>query len=323
MGDTARMVRELTGAHTRIVWAQQQEGFADMAMIQPDFKLMGLDTDDGKGVHAVADEIASYCTPVFTPNGDRVIYTNNVDKTVYICDWDGGNRRALTEGFAVSVWKDPETQAEWVLVKPNNAKSWNSKSRPVVRHMIDDPKVKETVWDSSNVAWNWFQLSLDGTRAAVCAPWPQCGIATIESKELKEIDRGCWTAFVPDNSMRMWVFDGDHRTVKLWDKTGKFMCRIDLHQVPGNKGWEIYHPRWSNHIRYVNVTGPYNDNRTDACDRPDDFQNYTGTCGYNVELYLGRLAPWLTGVEEWVQITDNEKADFGGDAWIDLAERNA
>ena len=85
MDDTAHKLRELTGAHTRIVRSQQQAGFTDMAMIQPDFKLMGLDTDDGKGVHAILDEVASYCTPVFR----NTVIAFNIDGQAVFCNEEG------------------------------------------------------------------------------------------------------------------------------------------------------------------------------------------------------------------------------------------
>lgn len=39
--------------------------------------------------------------------------------------------------------------------------------------------------------------------------------------------------------------------------------------------------------------------------------------GYNVDLHLGRFNETLDGIEEWIRITENEKADFYGDCWIE------
>ncbi len=316
MDASAEKLKELTGARTRIVWAQQQSGCEDYYAVSPDFKLMGLDTDDGKGVRCIADTVGSYASPMITPAGDRIVYTDNKDGTVHVVDWDGSNHRVYGPGYATTVWKDPKTDIEWVFIRPNNTKSWVSKSRPLIRHQLDDPSVEELMWDKSSVNWNWFQPSPDGSRAACSVPWPICGMATLPNGEFTEFDRGCWTSMAPDNSYRMWVFDGDHRRVKLYDQSGNRLAVLDFHQAPGVNGWEIYHPRWSNNVRFMTVTGPFSKGRTDVC-KPEDRGNWIKLGGYNVELYVGRFDPSITKIEEWVQITRNEKADFMGDVWID------
>ena len=315
MSDSASAVRKLTGKPTRIVWAQQQQGTTDFATVGPDFKLMGLCTEDGKGVRAILPETGSYGSPRLTPNGDRVIFTDNTDKTVYIVNWDGTGRRVLCRGYAMAAWKHPDTGVEYVFTRPNTTKTWASKSRPVVRRPIDNPEEKETMWDASSITWEWFALSPDGTQAAVCAPWPQCGMGEMPCGVMRKIDSGCWTSMAPDNSHRMWVFDVNHREVKIYDRDGKKLGVLDIHRAPGMRGWETYHPRWSNNVRFITMTGPYTGGLSGDCPAGDrEIRVHSG--GTGIELYIGRLAPDILSVEEWVRVTGNDKADYCGDAWI-------
>jgi hypothetical protein len=126
----------------------------------------------------------------------------------------------------------------------------------------------------------------------------------------------------PDNSYRMWVFDGDHRRVKLFNLEGEKIATIDVHECEGVDGWEIYFPRWSNHLQYITVAGPFSDNRDHPCDMNKWEEYCNGRCnlifpgGYNCEIHLGKLSPDLTKVEKWLRITNNKKADFHGDAWV-------
>ena len=315
MSIVAEQVKALTKAHTRIVWSQQQAECEDFYMQKPDFKLMGLDTEDGKGEREIMGKVASYATPMFTPRGDRIVFTDNEQGTVNVVNFDGTGHEVLGPGYVMSAWRDPADGKEYVFVRPNNTKSWVSKSNPVVKHELDDFEATETVWTKTSVSWNWFALSPDGTRVACSVPWPICGMASIPDGEFVEFDRGCWTSMAPDDSHRMWVFDGDHRHVKLFDEKGTKLHALDVHQAPGVKDWEIYHPRWSNNVRFFNVTGPYSKNSPEPC-REEDRGNWIKFGGFNVELYLGKLDEELKTVEEFVKITDNEKADFMADTWI-------
>lgn len=257
-------LKQFTGARTRLVWTQQQDGCTDFIGNESDFKLLGFDTEEGERI--LQNEVSAYACPMMTPNGDRVIFTNNEDQCVYVINWDGSGKRKIADGsYGIAVWKDPETAIEWVYMRPHKTRSWFSKSKPIRRLQIDHPDIAEEVWNKKSVSWGWLQLSADGTHAATVMFWPSSGMVTIPFGEFTKFDKGCWTAMAPDNSYRMWVFDGDHRTVKMYNVRGERLCRVDIHQAPGVNGWEIYHPRWSNHLRYMTVTGPYSGNRHHEC----------------------------------------------------------
>jgi acyl carrier protein len=317
--DVGKKVRDLTGAHTRVVWVQQQAGGDDWFAGAAGLRLMGIDSDDGKGVREIVKRTGSFANPMITPSGTRVIYTDNPSKTVHVVDFSGRSHRVLCKGYAVGVWIDPSTGIEWVYTKPNNFKSWSSKSGPVDRRQIDKPRRREMVWTKSSLTFNYFQLSPDGKRAAACLPWPQAGIVGLPDGHFKEFGKGCWTNMAPDSSYRMWVFDLDHRHVKLFDKKGNLLARIRLNDAPGIKGWEIFHPRWSNNLRIFTVTGPWSNNSKRACP-PDGKENLIPMGGTNVELYIGRFNRDLTGVESWVKITSNTKGDFHGHAWVERSK---
>jgi hypothetical protein len=127
-----------------------------------------------------------------------------------------------------------------------------------------------------------------------------------------------------DDSRRMWVFDLDHRHVKIYDSSGTLMNRVDISNGHGVDGWEIYHPRWSTDPRFVTTSGPYSANRSHPCAPgewkkyiPEGMGNLTKFGGYNVEIHMGRFNADFTAIESWLKITDNGKADFFADSWIE------
>jgi len=314
---------EFTGSRTRLVWTQQQEGCRDFVGAENDFKLMAFDSDVGERV--LVSDIACYSGPRLTVKGDRVVFNNNTERNLYIINWDGtGLRKIADNQFVLATWIYPKTCIEWVYTRPNTGSLWNSKSRPIVRMQIDNPGVVEEVWNKKSTTLGWFQPSKDGSYAAAVMFWPSCGMAKLPHGTYKQFDKGCWTSLAPDGSGRMWVFDGDHRHVKLYDQKGKRLCRLDLGGAPSAKGWEIYHPRWTNNVRFVTVTGPYSNNLPCTC-TPDEWDEYKVDSlpnnipngGYNVELLLGKLNEELNKVVGWLRVTNNGKADFHGDCWIE------
>jgi hypothetical protein len=316
MPDASSAVRELAGGHARIVWAQQQEDCKDFVGVTSDFKLMAMDTDDGRGERAVFDRTGSFCAPMITPAGDRIIYSDLTDFTVHVVDWDGTNDRVLGPGFGCGVWADPHSGEEWVFIRPEKHIVWNSKSRPVTAHLVDEPAKSRLIWDKTNVSRNWFQLSADGTRAAAAAPWPKCGFLTLPNGEFTQVDKGCWTAMTPDNTYRMWVFQGDHRHIHVYDKNGERISSVIVNGAEGINGYEVYHPRLGNNGRLLTLTGPFSEGRTDTCPE-GDTENRIPRGGRNIELYVGLLDEDFTKVERWVKATNNEYADFFGDIWVE------
>lgn len=319
----AEDLAKFTGARTRIVWTQQQEGCADFVGCESDFTLNTFDSDIGE--RTLLGDIAAYSSPRITPSGDRIVFNNNTERHMYAINWDGSDMRCIGDHqYVVATWIDPETDIEWVYSRPNTGAQWNSKSRPIIRTQLDNPDIVEEVWSKKSTTLGWFQPSMDGSYAAACMFWPSCGRVTLPHGTFTKFDKGCWTSLAPDNSGRMWVFDGDHRCVKIYDAKGKRLNRLDTGGAPYFKAWEMYHPRWSNNVNFFTCTGPFSDNRDCAC-TPEEWEEYDVNNlpnlipkgGYNVDLFVGKINDELTKVTGWFRVTDNRKADHQGDCWID------
>ena len=69
----SREVGNLTGAHTRVVWVQQDG--RDPYARGDNLTLVGFDTDDGRGERVIVSQRASYVKPLLTPRGDRIVFS--------------------------------------------------------------------------------------------------------------------------------------------------------------------------------------------------------------------------------------------------------
>src|SRR5262245_32069477 len=63
-GDAARDVAQLTNAHTRVVWVQDQSAPNDDSVaLGQELKLMGFDSQDGQGERQILGEVRNYAKP--------------------------------------------------------------------------------------------------------------------------------------------------------------------------------------------------------------------------------------------------------------------
>jgi len=308
-GDSQAAIQKLTGARTRVVWVQDNDKGRDVFARRSKLRLMGLDTDDGRGERAILGEPSNYHKPLITPKGDRVVFSDLVAKKVFVVNWDGSGLREVVAGDLGDVWADPDTGTEWAYVQTRSG----DKTSPIRRYRIDEPGEGELVWNQTAVSLDNFQLSADGTRAGGLFPWADGGIAELPNKTWKRLGGGCWTSFSPDNSYLFWIFDGSHRNVYLHGLGNR--RRIGLDAAPGVDGWEVYHPRWSNHVNFIAMTGPYADGEMG--------RNNIGAGGAGVEVYIGKFSGELASIEEWARVTYNDRADFYPDVWIDGGEKSS
>ncbi|CAN5450756.1 hypothetical protein BH23VER1_BH23VER1_03940 [soil metagenome] len=292
----AAQLESLTGAHTRIVWTQSPLGSRDYVGASGGFTLWGLDSGAGQSARQILATPRSYSRPLITPDGQQVVYSDRTTKITRIVSWDGSLDRDFAYGFAASVWRDPATAIQWVYLRSGDGTS----NDPIERRRLDQPGVVEPVYSATpngHPAMPWFRLSADGTRAADAFPWPRCGFVDVPAGTSTVISKGCWPSMCPDNSYRFFVFHGNHRVVSMFDSGGTNKRDIPLNTAPGVDGDDIYFPHWSNHPRFFTMTGP-------------------GVGGDRANLYLGQFDPAFTKVERWVQITNDQRGDFFGDAWI-------
>lgn len=300
---TAEQIRALTDNQpARIVWCQQVRGGSqDIGARKSQFQLMGFDTEDGQGERVILSGVGNYHKPMFSSDGQKVVFSDVTANVVYCVNWDGSDLRKIAGGQAADVWNDPSTGIDWVylLVKFDGPDFSGS---PVYRYRLDDPSVREPVWSRTYVAPDNFQLSADGRYASGLFPWPAAGMADLARQTWQQYGKGCWTSLSPDNSYRLWIFNSNHRTVTIYNKGGKGGRAVAINTAPSMGGRAVYHPRWSNKSKFFVVTGPY-------CKSVPEGGN-------NIEIYIGKFNDNCTAVVQWQQVTQNSFADFYPDLWI-------
>ena len=294
-----------------MVWMQAVDPTSTDTLGRGDgFRLMGIDTDDGRGVREILPGPLSCRKPLLTPDGQRVVFTDFPRGRVVVVDWDGTNRRYVADGFATDVRTDPETGRTWVYAITGPLTDEAFSGKPLIRFDLARPEVRETVWDQTEVSLDNFQVSDDGRYAAGLFPWPQAGIADLRQGTWTQIGEGCWTSLAPDKSGVAWFFDGAHRNLIFEDPAARATWKVPIHLAPGVGGFEVYHPRWGNHRQFFSMSGPYKGGEGD---------NRIGAAGREVEIYAGRFSADLRRVERWVKVTTDEQPDFFPDLWIDPA----
>jgi len=314
----ADRVGKWIGSHSRLVWLQDQGDGTDSLAHGQSLMLYGYDSRDGRGERPLLPKADNYFRPLITPDGKQVLFSNRLTRRMYLLDWQSGKVKELGEGVAVAVWKDPKRrgllrqQAIWVYCfsgpQPENR---YGTSQPLYRFPLDNPKKKELIWDRSQIAWDNIQLSRDGQVLGGLFPWPDGGIVVLKEKRWQRLGNGCWTSLSPDDSLLLWIFDGLHRNLQIHDVVAGQEWTVNINGAPGIGGFEVYHPRWSNHPRYFVVTGPY---------EKGEGGNRIGGGGEKVEIYIGRFDEGVKRVEDWLKVTENGRADFYPELWIDGGE---
>ncbi|HOW96875.1 MAG TPA: hypothetical protein P5567_06940 [Kiritimatiellia bacterium] len=305
--DLDARVRAFTGARTRAVWCRQAEGAGEDVFARGrQLQVWGYDSGDGLGERVILGAVTNYHRPMITPKGDRIVFNNLRDRLISVVRWDGSGLRTLTNGTAADVWLDPATGVEWVYMMVREIEEFHS--GPVIRFQLDNPAVSEVVLDRQDVTWDNFQLSADGTRASGQFPHPRAGYVRLPGGDETVLGKGCWTSMAPDNSYLSWIFDGPHRNLHLFAPDGRHW-KVTINGAPGVAGYEVYHPRWSNHARYFAMTGPYKVG--------PQGKNLIAAGGGAVDVYLGRFSPDFTAVEDWLKLTGADQADFFPDLWIE------
>ncbi len=292
---------------TRVTWIRDVGDGTDFVSVGNQLLLMAYDSHDGRGERMLLETPAGYAKPMITPSGEEVIFSVRAEETVYAVRWDGSDLRRIADGFALAVWAEPETGAEWVYVGDDRGKGAKTTYRKVYRYHLGD-RNRDLVWDARPVSDNGFQISADGRYAGGLFPWPHAGVADLAAGTWKAMGEGCWTALAQDGRNVFWYFDGMHRNLNLVDLDTDDRWRVEINGAPGINGFEVYHPRWTNDSRYLVTTGPYTVGRRD---------NKIRGGGNQVEVWLGRFSSDLSSVDHWRQITHNHFPDFYPDAWVD------
>ncbi|MEM8954764.1 MAG: hypothetical protein AAGD22_11485 [Verrucomicrobiota bacterium] len=324
-------VEAFTGARTRMVWTvytnpdpDQHDPFVNGRSHQ----LWGMDTADGRGPHAILKEKSSYGRPLISADGERILFTykefekdgswkRNWKPMVYAVDWDGTNIVKLAPGYATDVWRDPRTGIQWVYAArdfqdTDRAATW---AKEIVRFQLDDPEKVELIWDQTVVSPDNFQVSGDGLRAASLFPWPDMGVIDMTKGEWTKYANGCWPSLAPDNSYLSWVFDGAHANLQMIKDGGKESWIVPINRSEFIRGRQVYHPRWSNHVRYYMFTGPY--------EQPKEGGNPITRGSRKSNVYIGKFNDRMDGEEATLRITSSSLPEYAPDLWIEGGEEAA
>ena len=335
-----KQVTTLTeGAHVRIVWVdQRKKSGLDPFGQQDDYRLVGFDNRAG-GFRMISGERGNFTRPLLTPDGSGVVFTDRhsgertsgegasarlpdrgpykgtKDAVIKLIPWAGGASKTLGPGFVVALWRDPRSGQDWAYcIDDHISKARSTRTlQTVCRFPLDAPDRREVVWQGTPMSIDNFHISRDGRVFAALFPWPNAGIGEFDRREWRKLDNGCWPALAPDNSRIAWVFDGAHKKVRLFDGEGRRMGLLDLSAAPGMAGQAAYHPRWTNHPRFIVMTGPYPAKRggREGLERG----------ARHAEVHLGKLSGDCSGFDGWVRLTSNSAGDFYPDAWIEHGSR--
>jgi hypothetical protein len=313
----SQKIEAFTGGHTKAVWARYSGKASDVFANYDRLHLWGIDTRDGKGPRQILKERSNYARPLILPDGSGILFSNKqttqekksgkkrFDPVIKRVDWNGENLTELGKGYAVDVWRDPRTGTDWVYVSDLLGTERSSiEGTRLERFPLAEPEKRELVWDKTRISTENVQLSRDGTRASCLFPWPDAGVLNLETKSHLKYQHGCWPSMAPDASHHAWVFDGAHKNLFMFTDGAAENWTVPVNTAPGIGKHEMYHPRWSNHVRYLSITGPY----TGATPTRSD----TGV----VEVLIGKFSPDLKKVEAWLQLTDDDAGDFFPDLWI-------
>ena len=300
-------VGRFTGAHTRAVWVQSDG--KDPFALGTNLLLVAFDSRDGRE-RPLLQERGSVMKPLITPRGDRVVFSRGPaapgGPEMFAVNWDGSNLVPLGKGFAVSAWQNPADGSDWIYAGVD-APPGKLDFPTIVRFPLDRPSAREVVWNKTLVSADTFQVSPDGRHAGGLFPWPEAGVAELPNGNLKKLGDGCWTALASVRGPLMWYFDGAHRNLTLVDLRTERRWNVNINGVPGFGNDEVYHPRWTNHPRFLVMSGPYN--------LGGDNQVRSG--GTQTEVYLGRFSADYSRVEDWIRVSQNAAADSYPDVWID------
>ena len=318
----AASVRELTGAHTRIVWLRDSGENPASWGGGPGTRLMGFDTDDGKGIRPILPYVGGYSWAYFTPDGQGVAFTRN-SKVMYV-NWDGtGLREVVRGGWLAGVSGDPKGKYVWLYVQHEvNGKF------TITRHRLDKPSVKQVVWNKNKTIGR-FTVSTDGKLGSGVYDNPgmgPCGVFELPNVAWHSVSNGCQPCMLPGtNPYRLWVFHGDHRSGTIFtnptDPDNMTRQRVSLAQAPGTQGrHEISFPKWSNNVRFMLVSAPFTSRKNEQGIPFPGGESMEGKYKRyydKVEISIGKLDEGLTKIERWVQITDDDKGDYLPEAWIE------
>jgi hypothetical protein len=325
--EVSKEIETLTGAHTRVVWNECLTPRDSDPFSHGDQQVLrGIDSRDGLGERTILSKLGNYSRPVITSDGQAILYSwrrivrskgqKDFMMTIMRTDWRGSEPVEVAQGYVVDAWRDPATGVEWIYC----TRRYRSIHGPGLvasqlwRFRLDNPKAAEVVIDRTRLTPDNIQLSRDGNLACGLFPWPQGGVVHLDADppRVQKLTNGCWTSCAPDLSGVSWVFDGSHKGATFFADDGASSWFVNF-DPPFEKHGETYHPRWTNHPRFMVLTGPYFPDSNGSMAVPSDRNRS--------EVHLGRFTPDARKTDGWVQVSRHGKPTAYPDAWISGGEK--
>jgi hypothetical protein len=304
---TKDQLLELTGGRrVKVVWAQNAQ---DANHTNSPIKL--FDTKDG----VIRELPFTGIQACLTPDGTRVLAVTGpkTDRVLKMYNTDSGAVTDLATGphtFPLFIWRDPKTGREWVYVNAIGAggefqRGWEAGQDTLYRLPLDRPSERELVWDRTTIS-EFFMLSADGTRACLSPTFFNIGQMAFafdregridpEASTFKPLGRGCFPGIAPDNSYRLFILTGNHRAITMFDADGANRREINVSNMPGVDGRQVWLTRWSTHPRYLTLMGPDSN---------------------EARIWMGRFNEDYTEVEAWVQVNSDGPKAWKSHAWVE------
>ena len=175
---TAEKLESVTGGRVKVVWQQitdlERYGFVRGGQGGADGRrIMAFDSKERR-TRVLVSGPAPVCGAWILDDGEGVVYTHLGERSVNYIRWEGTGQRTLFTGeycYVLSPWTDPDSGHTWIYVGNHFI---NAQERPagfekeptprgdrVYRVRLDDPTVRELVWDRTQVDLN-FRVAGDG-----------------------------------------------------------------------------------------------------------------------------------------------------------------
>ena len=300
---------ESLSPHLRVVWTRDLGDGSDHSSQGDQLALMAYDSQDGRGERLVMRDGASYAKPLITPDGASIVFSIRRQQIVYAIDWDGTNLRRLADGFGLDVLGRSKRRDSVGLRRrrPDVHRAAEVSDRPALPSG-QSSGLRDGLGCPAGGARQLSAVRRRTERQWVVPLADRRVSRTLSTGTWRQLGDGCWTSFSPGEDSLFWYFDGAHRNVTIVDLDTEERWRVSISDDAVFGGYEVYHPRWTNHPRALVVTGPYT---------VGERANKIGGGGDQVEIYVGFFDETFTNISSWRRVTYNIEPDFYPDAWIE------
>ena len=287
-----------------------------------DYHLKTFDTDTGT-INAILHKGTGgtrYNRPLISADGLKIFYLNSDNESApetHVCNFDGtGDSVLLTDTWLGDVWRDPNTQKDYVIGVVG------SKLGDVYKIEVENTSNRTLIWDKTPayiptghdeiIEWGWLTMSPDGEY--ICSAFPfmgGCGVGVIKTVNPAQPNyfrgagtghEGCWTCIVPDDTHRFMTLNYAHDA--WWFNTAPATTEqtVTFTSVPDPEGDNtndnVYYTQFTNDPRFVVCSENYDDGNTK-------------------HEYVCKLNASLTAVTDWVTLCDQSQPAWNIDGWID------